>query len=883
MPALLLLKSRFRLRLVVFLLLLQNPVVPLFGAERHLFSSLVPAVVARGQVAALGRVPGTNQLRLALALPLRQAGELTNLLAAIYNPASAEFHHYLTPADFAARFGPTPADYAAVMHFARTNGLTVTATHPNRLLVDVTGQVADVERAFQVRLNNYRHPTEARNFFAPATGPVVDAALPLLSISGLDNFSLPHPNLQQSAKAPLALATPNAGSSPLGSYMGNDFRRAYVPGTPLTGAGQNVGLLQFDGFYPTDITNYAKTIGVASNVPPLVVVPVDGGVASPGAGDDEVSLDIEMILSLSPGVSNIYVYEAPNPSPWVDLLSQMADDNLAKSLSCSWSGGPADPAAEQIFQQMAAQGQSFYCAVGDADAFTGAIPFPCESPDITEVGGTILTTDGTNYVSETVWNRNNGIGTGGGVGSYTIPPWQLGVDMTGNGGSSTRRNVPDVALTAENVYVDYANGSSWNFGGTSCVAPLWAGFTALINQQAAQLGQPPVGFINPAIYALGRGTNYATAFRDVTTGNNTSASSPTNFYAVPGFDLCTGWGTPAGTNLINALTTPDSLLILPPTVFSASGQVGGPFTQTNWLITLTNAGVANLDWSLGGAPVWLSVSATGGTLGVNAATNVSLQLTGAETLPAGNYLAGLLVTNQNLSRIQTVMVQLHLGQSIVQNGGFETGDFTGWTLVGDTIIGNLVYNVVATDADFSDLVHSGNFGAFLGQGGYAATLSQSLPTTPGRFYLVSCWLDNPTASSIQQFSASWAGTTFASLTNPPAFTWTNFLFLTTAIGTNTLLQFAAENDPNYFGFDDVSVTPVPPVAFASFSPGTNAVQLAWNSLPGLNYQVQYKTNLAQTGWLNLGLVAAATNVTTLADTNYPAAASQRFYRLELQP
>jgi hypothetical protein len=303
---------------------------------------------------------------------------------------------------------------------------------------------------------------------------------------------------------------------------------------------------------------------------------------------------------------------------------------------------------------------------------------------------------------------------------------------------------------------------------------------------------------------------------------------------------------------------------------------------------LTNAGAASLDWSLGGVtPSWLSVSATGGTLAANDATNVFLQLTGAEALPADNYLAALLVTNQNSSRIQTVVVRFGVGQSIVQNGGFETGDFTGWTLVGDTIVetilGDFVYNIVATDADFPGLVHSGNFGAFLGQGGYAATLSQTLPTTPGQLYLVSCWLDNPKAGSVQQFSASWAGTNFASLTNPPAFTWTNFLFVTTATDTNTLLQFAAENDPNYFGFDDVSVTPVPPVTFAGFSPGTNVFQLAWNSLPGLNYQVQYKTSLAQAGWLDLGPIAAASNVTIFVDTNFLDDASQRFYRLELLP
>ncbi|HEX7570561.1 MAG TPA: protease pro-enzyme activation domain-containing protein, partial [Verrucomicrobiae bacterium] len=357
-------------RLGFCLFLLPLLAIPLSAAEQRLASGHVPRVVARGQVASLGRVPGTATLRLALGLPLRDRAGLTNLLAALYNPASPEFHNYLTPAEFTARFGPTPADYAAVIRFAKTNGLTVTTTHPNRLLVDVTGQAADVERAFQVRLNSFRHPSEQRNFFAPDAEPAVDALLPVFHISGLDNFSRPHPQLHVLPIVPAANVAPRGGSSPGGGFMGNDFRQAYVPGTALTGAGQNVGLLQFDDFYAADITNYANTIGLTSNVPQIVVVPVDGGVASPGGGIGslEVALDIEMVLSMSPGVSNVYVYEAPNNgSLWVDLLSRMANDNLAKSLSCSWGGGGPNPVAEQIFQQMAAQGQTFFNASGDSD------------------------------------------------------------------------------------------------------------------------------------------------------------------------------------------------------------------------------------------------------------------------------------------------------------------------------------------------------------------------------------------------------------------------------------------------------------------------------------------------------------------------------------
>ena len=883
MPARLLLNLLAQGRFWFAILLLQTATESWCAAGQSRVVGLLPTA-AQGALTATGRVPGTNQLRLALSLPLRQAGDLTNFLFSLYNPASPEFHHYLTPQAFTARFGPTPAAYAAVVEFARTNGLTVTAVHSNRLLVDVTGRVADVERALHVRLHTFRHPAEPRIFFAPDRPPTVDDQLPLLQVSGLDDFYRLHPNVWLRPIPTPPGKSPHGGSGLNGLFLGNDLRQAYVPGTALTGAGQSVGLLEFDGFNVADITNYANTLGFTNNPPPVTVVPVDGGITVTGGNVGEVTLDIEMVLAMAPGVSNIYVYEATNSCPWVDILSQMVEDDLAAQLSCSWSGGGPDPASEQVFLQMAAQGQSFFNASGDTGAFTNAIAFPCVSPNITQVGGTSLITD-TNgdYLSESAWNQGGGVATGGGIGlSVEIPVWQMGLDLTSAGGSTAWRNVPDVALTADGVY-EFVDGQATVAAGTSCAAPLWAGFMALINQQSAQLGQPPVGFLNPAIYTLCRGTNYPALFHDITSGNNTNLCSLTNFSAAPGFDLCTGWGTPAGTNLINALTTPDSLGILPQSVFSTSGQVGGPFPQTNWLITLTNVGAASLDWSLGGAPAWLTISAANGKLAPNGATNLNLQWVNPNGFLAGGYRAALMITNEALSRVQNVLVRIDIGQSLVQNGGFETGDFTGWTLAGDAVTWHQVCNIVATDADFPGVVHSGSYGALLGQSGYAATLSQLVPTIPGQPYLISFWLDNLQASSGQQFNATWNGTNFASLVDPPAFAWSNFQFAATANSTNATLAFAAENDQNYFGFDDVTVTPVPPVAFTDYWVSPNGFQLAWPSAAGLSYLVQCATDLAQSNWLDAGFVVAATNLSTFVDTNPPAGSAQLYYRLLLFP
>jgi subtilase family serine protease len=836
----------------------------------------------------MGRFPGTNRLNLAIGLPLRNEEALDNLLQQIYDPASPNFRQYLTPEQFTEMFGPTEQDYQAVIDFAKTNGLTVTGMSANRVLLDVSGSVADIEKAFQVTMRTYQHPKENRMFYAPDAEPSVDLAVPILHISGLDNFELPHPKLKIEPAAQTAGMTPKAGSGPGNAYMGNDFRAAYVPGVSLNGAGQTVGLLQFDGYYSSDIAAYESQAGLPSVT--LVNVAVDGGVSTPGSGNGEVCLDIEMVISMAPGISKIIVYEAPNPSPWPDLLNRMASDNLAKQISCSWGGGSADPTSEGIFKQMAAQGQSFFNASGDSDAFTGSITFPSDSTNITQVGGTTLTTTGPNgsYVSETVWNwgldQGSYVGSSGGISTYyPIPGWQQGINMTANHGSTIMRNVPDVALIADNVYVRYGNGSSGTFGGTSCAAPLWAGFTALVNQQAVASGRVTVGFVNPAIYTIGKGANYAVDFHDITTGNNTWPSSPANFYAVPGYDLCTGWGTPAGQSLINALAgPPDTLGILPGTGFTSSGPVGGPFTVTSQNFSLTNSGGTSLNWSLIGIPSWLNVSPGGGTLAShgNIVVTVSLNST-ASNLLAGIYAANLVFTNMTSGIAQSRQFTLQVGQPLLQNGGFETGDFSFWTLNGDG--GN--YNFV--DKGTFITPHSGNYAAALGELGFLAYLSQSIPTFAGQSYLLSLWMDSPKISGTttpNEFSVSWNGGTIFDQTNVGKIGWTNLQFIVTATSSSTVLQFGFRDDPYYLGLDDISVTPIPVPAFRATTKTSNAFNLTWGAMAGLIYQVQYKTNLLQTNWINLGKPLVATNSNlTVSDTNAINSSPQRFYRLMVLP
>jgi uncharacterized repeat protein (TIGR01451 family) len=547
----------------------------------------VPAVLSRLQ--AKGQLPATTNLTLAIGLPLRNTEALTNLLRQMYDPTSTNYHRYLTPDEFAAQFGPTEQDYQKVLDFAQTNGLTVIRTHPNRMLLDVKGKVSDIEKALHVKMRTYRHPTESRDFFAPDTEPSVDSSVPVLHVSGLDNYFQPRPTLH---KMPVSNAQPKLGSGPGGGYIGSDFRNAYVPGTSLNGSGQMVGLLQFDsGFFQSDITAYEIQAGLPTNI---VVQPVllDGYGGGPGFANDEVSLDIEMVISMAPGISKVLVFEGELTD---DILNSMAASNQVKQLSASWSY-PIDQITEQIYQQFAAQGQSFFNASGDSDAWlTGQIPQPCDDPNITIVGGTTLTTTVTNgaWTSESVWNWGteygiDGIGSGGGISTtYLIPSWQTNINMTTNMGSATFRNIPDVALTADNVYVVYEGGFNGNFGGTSCATPLWAGFTALVNQQTTANGNKPVGFLNPALYAIAQTAAYTNCFHDITNGNNTWSQSSNLFFAVPGYDLCTGLGTPAGVSLINALAG---------TNFITPISAPSPPYGTN--MAAVNGGNPNGTWSL---------------------------------------------------------------------------------------------------------------------------------------------------------------------------------------------------------------------------------------------------------------------------------------------
>ncbi len=504
----------------------------------------------------MANVPSGTSMHLSVGLPLQNKTAMTNLMRDLYDPASPNFRRFLTPAQFADQFGPTAEEYQKTRDYLAAQGLKLGPPHANRMVVEVSGTAANVQKAFHVNLRVYPHPTEKRNFFAPDSEPSVDSDVPMQDVMGLNNYILPHSiGLERRPLGP----SPNSsvtnyaevGSGPGGTYIGNDFRAAYVPGVTNTGTGQHIALVEFGPYYLNDITTYENQAGLSASSIVVSNIFLDGVTEPPAAGTDagEQALDIEMCISMAPGATVLY-YGGESVD---DIYSRIASDNLAKQISCSFGFG-IDSTTEQLYQEFVLQGQNFFQASGDGGAEVGVINPPACEPYITLVGGTDLYTvsPGGAYQSELAW-----VGSGGGTSTfYAIPDYQQGINMTPIYGSSTMRNFPDVSMMADTVIFIAANNGMGAVGGTSCSSPQWAGFYALANQRAASLGQPAIGFFNPILYTIGKSANYTKCFHDITSGNTTNAASgPHKYFAASGYDLATGWGSPNGSNLMNALTS----------------------------------------------------------------------------------------------------------------------------------------------------------------------------------------------------------------------------------------------------------------------------------------------------------------------------------------
>ena len=514
---------------------------------QSLLTHHVREATMNGQAQYVGSLPATQSMRLVLTLPIRNQAALDSFLEKVYNPSSASYRQFLTVEQFTTRFGPSQQDYDEVVRFAQIHGFTVVNTSRNRLNLDVTGSVASIEEAFHVTMGLYNLPSENRTFYAPDREPTTtDLAVQLWHISGLDNYSIPQPAIVH-RQDQHGLAT--TGSGPGASFLGSDMRSAYYGGS-LTGSGQSLGLLEYYGTDLTDLNTYYSNVHQTNNVP-VTLLSTDGTSTScvyPSCDDTEQTLDMTQALGMAPGMSSLVMYVGSTDAA---IFNSMATHNpLNAQLSSSWTWSPADPNTDNpYFQEFSAQGQNLFQAAGDSGKWTSSSAiYPADDVYITSVGGTDLDTSsaGGPWSSETAW-----VDGGGGISPdhFAIPSWQVTAANGCGSCSKTYRNGPDVSANANfSFYVcaDQTTCTANEYGGTSFAAPMWAGYLALVNQQAVANGSKTVGFINPSLYTIGLGSSYATDFHDITSGSN-------GYSATTGYDLATGWGSPNGSGLITAL------------------------------------------------------------------------------------------------------------------------------------------------------------------------------------------------------------------------------------------------------------------------------------------------------------------------------------------
>ena len=628
--------------------------------------------VRDNRVQATGRAPANQIITLNVVLPLRDEAGLDRFLSEVYDPASPLYHHYLTVPEFTAMFGPTQAEYDSVVQYLKSNGLTVTGGSRDGMNVAVRGPVSAVQAAFHVNIHTYQHPTENRTFYAPDREPTVSLPFNLWHVSGLDNYSIPHPMVVKKSDYAKAHGIPEnkvvshatTGSGPSASFLGSDMRAAYYGNGSLTGAGQNLGLLEYEGTDLADLNTYYKNVGQTNNVP-ITLLSVDGTSTSctyaAGRCDDtEQTLDMTQALGMAPKLSSLVMYIGSSDTA---MISAMTTHNpLPTTIGCSWGWTPADPSTlDPYFKKMAAQGQNFFAASGDSSTWSGRVEaWPADDDYVVSVGGTDLVTASAAgpWKSETAW-----VDSGGGISpdSIAIPSWQQlpGVINSSNRGSTTLRNGPDIAANANFTFYTCADQTTClanSYGGTSFAAPMWAGYIALVNQQLAANGKPTIGFLNPTIYSQNVTSSYAADFHDITSGTSGSYS------AVTGYDLVTGWGSP-NSGLISALTgsstqNPSFTLSASPSAISVAAGSSGSSTISSTISGGFNSAVA---LTASGAPSGVTVGFSPSSIGAPGSGTSSATFTVASTVAAGTYNITITGTGGGVTQTTTVSLTVTSG------------------------------------------------------------------------------------------------------------------------------------------------------------------------------------------------------------------------------
>ena len=507
----------------------------------------MPGAVAIAPVRDDERIEVTVRLRCQSAAPAPMADGCTE-----DRPPSQR--RYLTREQHAQGFGASADDLRRVADFAQAHGLTVVESSAARRSVVLSGRAAAMRMAFDVDLMLFRHD---RLTYRGRVGGVTvpsDLGEVVVGVFGLDNRPQATSHLRRRSVSAAATST---------SFTPTTLAKLYGFPTGLDGRGQCIGIIELGGgFRPADVDTYFSGLGLPA--PDVVAVSVDQAQNTPttaDSADGEVMLDIEVAGAVAPG-ARLAVYFAPNTDQgFLDAITTAVHDtvNQPSVISISWGAAEASWTAQamtqldQAFQAAASLGVTVCVAAGDNGSSDGVsdgashVDFPASSPFALGCGGTSLSSDGQAIASEAVWNDGAGGGaTGGGVSAtFALPTYQVAANVPPLAGTSQAgRGVPDVAADADpqTGYAVRVDGQDMVIGGTSAVAPLWAGLVALMNQQ---LGRP-VGFLNPLLYGSLAGQGL---FNDIVVGSNGAYS------AGVGWDACTGWGSPRGAALLQALNT----------------------------------------------------------------------------------------------------------------------------------------------------------------------------------------------------------------------------------------------------------------------------------------------------------------------------------------
>lgn len=532
--------------------------------------SSLPLAALQGQIT--GLVPPNTTLQLNIGLQIDRQG-LAQAAHDIYDPTSASYGHYLTPAQIAQQFGASDAEVQKVSAWLTGQGFQIVSSSPLRTNLVVRADVLHIAKAFRVLLQ--MRSLHGRTFFGPSAAPTLpsDIAPLVTSITGLSDFAqIIHtpPRLvgNVSRTTPKTAGLPSAGDCTLYGVLGgvtrDDIAQRYALDQlyklGFKGQGMKVGVVELDEPYSrNDVANYAACNGEQLH---LRNIQVDGPLP-PGPGAGEAALDLEMVAGLAPEAEILdYQSASANDVGFLNVLNKIAADDQVQVLSVSYGAGEDQFDASymaqfnDLLELLAVEGISVFISSGDCAAFTDGVfgqlvvSFPASAPWAIAVGGTILHGN-----SETAWSQanpdhthcQNAWGTGGGLSqnrNFTRPIWQTGPGVQ-NQYSNRNRQVPDVAAVADDISIYYQQ--FWQpVGGTSASAPMWAAGAVLIDQALQKHGKPLLGGV-PALYALANHPGKFHPFHDITQGNNLY------YQAGVGWDYATGLGSPNFLDIARAL------------------------------------------------------------------------------------------------------------------------------------------------------------------------------------------------------------------------------------------------------------------------------------------------------------------------------------------